>query len=374
MQKVSIFNYSFTNNASQKTCDVYIDGVIVDAETQQWYSMWYEDNTLSSFKSVRDQVNQAINDGATIVNVHVNSQGGSVIEAFAIKDYLDGLSAKGITVNKIGVGLVASAATLIVSGEGSSISPNSWFMVHNASGGVFGNVNDIENYAVTIREFNNQILKHYEETTGLSKTSLQSMMDNETWITGEDAVKLGFVAKLTTGAANITNQIKPENWMFQNKSVLAAYNSTTTIPPTQNSNIMDIKTITNSVKDAFIASLKEAGIIKDDNQKMCETLTNALDNALQPMNQGITDAVNDAVTERLKDMDTKVNTAVENVIADKIKDFMTAQSVEEKLNPITDEIKAIQDKLNDDAGSAGGKNTPITNEPKNIHNHSGVKW
>lgn len=368
MQKVSIFNYSVTNAASKKTCEVYIDGVIVDAETQQMYELYFGDTTLSSFKSVRDQINQFISEGCTTVNVRVNSQGGSVIEAFAIKDYLDSLSKKNITVNKIGTGLVASAATLIVSGEGSSISPNSWFMVHNASGAIWGNVNEIEQYAKTIRDFNNQILDHYVDTTGLSKASLQSMMDNETWITGKDAVSMGFVSSLTTSESNITNQIKPENWMFQNKSVLAAYNSIIKTPID-----MDIKTIINGVKDAFMDSLKEAGLVKDADTKMCETLTNALDKALEPMNQGITDAVNEAVTERLKDMDTKVNTAVENVIAEKIKDVLTASVLEEKLKPITDNIKSLQDAIIDDAGSANPE-PPKEGETPTALNHPGVKW
>lgn len=373
MQKVSIFNYKVVNQASAKTCDVYIDGVIVDAETQSMYELYFGDTTLSSFKSVRDQIEQHITDGCKTVNVRVNSQGGSVIEAFAIKDYLDSLSAKGITVNKIGVGLVASAATLIVSGEGSSISPNSWFMIHNVGGGIYGNVNDIENYAVTMRDFNNQILNHYVDTTELSATSLQSMMDSETFITGKDAVAMGFVAKLTTSESTITNQIKPENWMFKNTSVLAAYNSISTNPQNQNPNNMDIKTIVAGVKDAFMASLKEAGIVKDDNTKMCETLTNALDNALAPMNQGITEAVNDAVTERLKDMDAKVNTAVENVIAEKIKDVLTAQALEDKLKPITDNISALQDKIIDDAGSAQPRATP-EGAKVNALNHPGINW
>lgn len=373
MQKVSIFNYTVSNKASKKSCDVYIDGAIVDAETQSFYEMYYGDTTLASFKSVRDQVDQFINEGCTTVNVRVNSQGGSVIEAFAIKDYLDQLSNKGITVNKIGVGLVASAATLIVSGEGSSISPNSWFMVHNASGAIWGNVIEIEQYAVTMRKFNDQILHHYVNTTGLSSTALQSMMDSETWITGKDAVALGFVKEETKdNASSINNTIKPENWMFNNTAVLAAYNSTTIISPTQNPINMDTKNIINGVKDAFVDSLKQAGIIKDDNTKLCDTLTNALDTALAPMNEGITNAVNDAVTERLKDMDTKVNTAVENVIAEKIKDVLTAQALDDKLKPITDNISALQDKVNGDAGSA----QPELKDGEQVTalNHPGIKW
>lgn len=367
MQKVSIFNYTVSNKASEKSCDVYIDGVIVDAETQSFYEMYYGDTTLASFKSVRDQINQFISEGCNVVNVNTNSMGGSVIEAFAMKDYFDSLVVNGIKVNKICMGLAASAATLFISGKGSSISKNSWYMIHNVSGGIYGNVNEIENYYVTIRDFNNQILSHYESVTGLSKSALEAMMNNETWITGEDAVKLGFVESLIDSSSNITNQIKPENWMYQNKSVLAAYNSITQTPIN-----MDTKTIINGVKDAFVDSLKQAGIIKDDNTKLCDTLTNALDAALAPMNDGITNAVNDAVTERLKNMDTNIQTAVENALKESNKDLLTAQALEDKLKPITENINALQDKVNGDAGSA----QPELKEGEEVTalNHPGIKW
>lgn len=366
MNKISVFNYT-VNNQTDKSCDVFIDGRIVDAETQQMYELYFGETALVSFKSIRNQIDQYVSDGCKTVNVKVNSQGGSAVEAFAINDYLTELESKGVTVNRIGLGFVASAATLIVSGNGSSISPNSWFMVHNASGAIRGNVNEIEQYAATVRKFNNQILNHYISITGLSKTVLQNMMDNETFLSGKDAVDMGFVAKLSNESANVTNQYKPENWIFNSARGLQVYNSFTP----QNSNQMDIKTIINGVQSAFIDALKEAGIIKDDQTKLADQLTNALDKALEPMNQGINDAVNDAVTAKLADLNTTVSNAVNEAI--KNLTFATKDDIANAIKPVNDELEAVKNDVANGAGSAD-PNPAASGAVHNALTHPGISW
>ena len=49
MKKLPFFNYKISNQGNEHL-DVYIDGVIVDAETQEIYKEWFGDNTSVSFK------------------------------------------------------------------------------------------------------------------------------------------------------------------------------------------------------------------------------------------------------------------------------------------------------------------------------------
>lgn len=374
MIKAPIFNYTVSTDKGKKKCTVNIDGQIVDAETKQLYDLYFGETPLVSFKSIRDQVNQAIAEGCTHVDVWTNCQGGNVFEANAIDGYFTSLSDSGITVLKITNGLSASAATIFNGGKGSRIVKGSWYMIHNASGAIWGNVNDIENYAASIRAVNDSLTKRYCDRTGLSKTVIGNMMDKETFITAEDAVAMGFVEDFYTPdqATNITNSlktIKPENWLFQNSQVLAAYNSAI-----QNPINMDFKNLIPSIKDAFTNSLKEAGILKDENQKLQESITNALDAALTPMNQGINDAIDQEITARLADLDTTITNKVKEAIEAANKEAITMQAVEDKLKPLQDSIQAVEAKLVDGAGSAGGGTTQEENEPITARNHKGIRF
>lgn len=367
MNKLPFFNFRVTNNTSTSTCDVFIDGEIVDASTEQVYKEWWGDDTARSFKSIREEIT---NSGAKTINVYVNSPGGQVTEAMAIHDYLKGLENSGKTVNTYGRGIIASAATyILMASSNSSISENSWFMIHNVSGWAFGDVNQVENQAATLRKFNDTVIDFYSNHTGLSATVIGNMMNKETWMTGKEAADKKFVKKCET-EQSFTNSIKPENWLFQNTQVLAAYNSAI-----QNPLNMDFKNLINDIKDAFSNSLKEAGILKDENTKLAEQVTNALDAAFAPMNDGLNKAIDETVEARLKDLDTTITNKVNEAIQAANQTGLTETALEEKLKPINDSIKEIENKLTSGAGSAGsGSGTPANNGKVDVHNHPGVTW
>lgn len=352
MQKLTFYNYKIQNNAD--VCDIYIDGVIVDASTEQFIRDWWNDDTPTSFKKVRSQISES----AKTVNVYVNSGGGQVVEAMAIHDYLKNLSKNGVTVNTFGRGLIASSATyILMASSNSTISENSWFMVHNVSGGIYGDVNEIENYAVMMRKFNDQITDFYSSHTGLSNTVIKNMMNKETWFTGAEAVEQGFV-KNKEGNSPFTNCIKPENWLFNNKQVLQAYNSSI-----QTSKNMNIKQL---VQDA----LNDLGFGKKPaNEITSEMLATTIENALKPLTDQVDDKVKNAVAEATKNIGTEIKNAVTEAIKDiaskedikdmatkeDIKDLATTQSVKDEVKKVSDELEAVKgDIANKKGGEAGG--------------------
>lgn len=221
-QHLSLFNYSVHNQAND-TLDVNVDGYIVDAPTQEVLKAFWGDETSVSFKSVRDQIKAS---NPKTINFTVNSGGGHVGDAMAIHDLIVEMKGKGVTVNTKGTGIVASAATFIVmaGGENSSMTENSWFMVHNAGGAIVGDVNVVENYARVLRKFNDNITSFYAKATGLSNKALSDMMNEETWMTAAEAKEKGFIKNIT-GQENFTNKIKAEQWPFENMAVLNTYNS-----------------------------------------------------------------------------------------------------------------------------------------------------
>lgn len=221
-QHISLFNYSVHNQANE-TLDVNIDGYVVDSPTQEVLKAVWGDETSVSFKSVRDQIKSA---NPKKINFIINSGGGHVGDAMAIHDLITDLKSKGVIVSTKGTGIVASAATFIVmaGGENSSMTENSWFMIHNAGGAIMGDVNVVENYARVLRKFNDNITGFYAKATGLSNKVLGEMMDQETWLTATEAKEKGFIKNIT-GQENFTNKIKAEQWPFENMAVLNTYNS-----------------------------------------------------------------------------------------------------------------------------------------------------
>lgn len=214
-----VFNFSIKNQ-SDDSVDIHIDGDIVDASTQAILKSWFGDDTSVSFKSFRDQINSV---DARTYNVYVNSGGGLVTDAMAMHDFLTELESKGKTVNRIGRGIIASSATYILMGKNSRMTKNSWFMIHNVSGAVWGDVDTVERYAVTLRKFNNRSRDFYTEFTGKRKEDITKMMNEETWMTADEAVEKGFVTSLV-GSQNFRQKISNDAWQFSNMAVLNAYN------------------------------------------------------------------------------------------------------------------------------------------------------
>jgi len=363
-QPLSLFNYSFKNQ-NDSSVDINIDGYIVDAPTQEILKEFWGDETSVSFKSLRNQVEKA---NPKIVNLYVNSGGGHVGDAMAMHDYLVELENKGVTVNRVGRGIVASAATYLVVGKNSSMTENSWFMIHNVQGGIWGDVVVIENYAKTMRKFNNAIRDFYANVSGQEPEQVSALMNKETWMTAKEAKEKGFI-KNVTGSQDFSNSIKTEHWPYQNTAVLNAYNSFT-----QNQSAMDIKKITDAITNGFSSLMESLGLkdkVNDDGVKnafstFSESITNALKDAATPNNEAIQNLVNTAVADGLKNLSE--NEAFKNAITEATKNSVTKDDLKNSLDGLKD---AIVNKLGNPGGEQKPKNTKRTNP---INRFSNVEW
>lgn len=124
------------------------------------------------------------------IEVNINSGGGDIFAGSEIYTLLRSYSGK---VNINIVGLAASAASVISMAGESKISPTALFMIHNVSSGVSGDHNAMEKQAAVLKEADKSIANAYKQKTGLSDKELLELMDNETWMSAEKAVKLKFV-------------------------------------------------------------------------------------------------------------------------------------------------------------------------------------
>lgn len=148
------------------------------------------------------------------ITVKINSGGGDVFAAHAIYSLLKENSAKIITVVE---GIAASAASVILMAGDEIIVPSTGFvMIHNPSTFASGEAKDFIKMAETLEVIKNGILNAYVERTGKTKEEISKMMDEETWLTGEDAVREGFADSIEKEDLQFSNGVMNQKMLIVN--------------------------------------------------------------------------------------------------------------------------------------------------------------
>jgi len=136
--------------------------------------------------------------------VRINSGGGSVAEALAIYNQLQDF--KGKVVTKVD-GFAASAASVIfMAGEERIVPNSSLLMIHNAWTYAEGNASELRKMADDLDKITQPSINIYVEKTGQSEDVIKKMMDDETWITAQEAEELGFATKTVAEDAEMSFQ------------------------------------------------------------------------------------------------------------------------------------------------------------------------
>lgn len=145
---------------------------------------------------------------ATSFRVNINSEGGVVDTGFHIYDYLKSLK---VPITTVGNGLVASIATVIfMAGDNRILNDGTRWMIHLPAGEMKGTADQMEAFAKEIRVAEKRLIDFYKETTGISEEGIKPLLANETWLTNEQAVNLGFATikpQPVLAVAYFTNKI-----------------------------------------------------------------------------------------------------------------------------------------------------------------------
>jgi ATP-dependent Clp protease, protease subunit len=340
-----VFNFRIQNSNSGSV-DVYIDGEIVDASTQEIYKYWFGDDTSVSFKSFREELEKS---GANTYNIYINSPGGQVTDAMAIHDYLISERNKGKKVNTIGRGIVASAATyVLMAGDSPELSAISWFMIHNVSGFAWGDVNEVERQANLLRKFNDSVRDFYANSTGLSSKVITEMMNAETWMQGQEAKDKGFV-KRVSDEVTFSNLISQDHWDYADKSVLAAYNSAVKPPVTPPEN-------SPSAIQQFI--LNQNADMKKFFQNILDGLKNLkTEDTAKPAD--IVNQITEAITKPFEDLGTEIENQISTAVNTSKTELQNAvkkdydekiSNLETKVSNLETENTELKKEIADDKG------------------------
>jgi ATP-dependent Clp protease protease subunit len=131
--------------------------------------------------------------------VRINSPGGDAFDGIAIHNDLVDYSGN---VRVEIVGLAASAASVIaMAGNSIAIAPNAFLMIHRTWGYTIGNTNDHADQAVLLGELDQVLAETYSARSGLPVDQAMTMMDDETWLNGNDALDLGLATELLPAAS-----------------------------------------------------------------------------------------------------------------------------------------------------------------------------
>lgn len=139
------------------------------------------------------------------LQVKINSGGGDVLAGQEIYATLRSRNDVDIEVE----GLAASAASVIAMAGKSTISPIGMLMIHSVSiSHASGNHAQLSKQAETLKAWDEALANAYVEKTGGDKGDIIEMMNNETWITANEAVEMGLIDAISqSGQSVITNNM-----------------------------------------------------------------------------------------------------------------------------------------------------------------------
>ncbi len=202
-------HYCLKQEAAGDIFKLYIYDDVSEYGTFDWWTWEYTESETSAeyFRKALAEIPES----ATI-ELHINSCGGSVKEGIAIYNQLKQKKCKEIVAYVDGfaysiASIIMQAADRRVMGLGTSL------LIHNMWMSVAGNADELRKAADdldVLMESNRQI---YMERVNITEDELIELLNNESYLTPEQAVEMGFadeVDKAATDAPDITQQLQQQ--------------------------------------------------------------------------------------------------------------------------------------------------------------------
>lgn len=137
------------------------------------------------------------------IYMYIDSPGGDVDAGFAIYDMIRFVKAP---VYLVGMGLIASAATLIllaVPKERRVGLPNSRYLIHQPLGQMRGVATDIEIYAKDMEKIRAKLNKIIADGTGTSLEQVTKDTERDFWLDADEAVKYGLISSTISSKSEL---------------------------------------------------------------------------------------------------------------------------------------------------------------------------
>ncbi|MHB1154866.1 MAG: head maturation protease, ClpP-related [Eubacteriales bacterium] len=185
-----------------------LEGFIAE---ESWYA---DDITPAIFKrELHNHASEAPDD----IIVRITSGGGDCFAAALIYDMLKEYGGK-VTVEVHS--LAASAASVIaVAGDKLLMSPLAILMIHNPTTVAIGEVNDFKAAINLLTEVKESIINAYTDKTKLPRSKVAKMMDDETWMSANKAMELGFVDGILYNNNELLTDEPADGFLYNKRKV-----------------------------------------------------------------------------------------------------------------------------------------------------------
>jgi len=258
--------------------------------------------------------------------IHINSLGGEVFDGMAIYSIIQRRKAKTTVYIE---GIAASIASVIaLAADEVIMSENSLLMIHNAWGGSSGDASEMRKQADVLDKISNEIAEIYVKKTNLPYDEIIRMMSEETWLTAEEAVALGFVDSISEPikVAAKYDVSKFKNITMEKVEKTLSINNKKKIKMTE-----ELKSWFNSKVDSIIAKVKDSDV----------------EQSIESVDVNITLADNEEIKNKLSEFEATV-TELNNSITD----------LEGEKETLTEEVGRLSALIN----KAGAKGSELSTD------------
>lgn len=218
MSKFWNFIKNAATDATPESFELRIEGDIV-SDDDSWIYEWYGMSATSP-NAFKEELQQCKGD----INVWIDSYGGDVFAAAGIYNALKEYNQGNVTV-KIDGKAMSAASVIAMAGDEILMSPVAIMMIHNPLSAVRGYASDMRKQAEVLDEVKESLINAYQAKTNMSRNKIAAMMDDETYMNANIAVKQGFANGILygngeEGTKNIMN-ISFDRLAIQNSAELA---------------------------------------------------------------------------------------------------------------------------------------------------------
>jgi len=282
-------------------------------KTEQFVDVYLYDEVGGYGVSAKEFVNDIKALKGKDIYLHVNCVGGEVFDGMAIYNTLKKYKGKVIAYIE---GIAASMGSIIpLAADEIIMSENSLYMIHNAWGGAMGEARDMRKTAALLDKLSSEIANIYTKKTGLPLSTIEDMMDEETWFNSEEALQYGFIDRVSDA---VMVAAKYDMSKFKNKTQKEIVN--------QLNNNKKSKTMTEELKSWFgakveeiVAAVKggvdktevsEVNVILSDNEEISNKLSD-FENKISEIN-ALSTSKDEEITE-LKNTVDSLNSEIEKL-------------------------------------------------------------
>lgn len=180
-------------NWANDSNELILEGVIASES-------WFDDEVTP--KMFREQLSGR----SGPLTVRINSPGGDVFAGVSIYNMLNEYDGE-VTVKVDG--LAASIASLVsMAGDKIIMLPGAMMMVHKPWTFATGNADDLTQVVEMLEKTCASMIPIYAERTGQTEAKIEELLSAETWMTGEDAVVLGFATEAEPAKTSLAQSLK----------------------------------------------------------------------------------------------------------------------------------------------------------------------